>query len=252
MKRLFERSYSKVIKNVFRITNPIKKQIIKTECKVHKFINIQALVILKNDGHSKAFNYYSNYIKDINAGAVWADQDYKSTNHFYNPDYDKGLFGFSNAHKECVRYYAQALTKYFEWDEKGAMFYLGAACHLLQDVTIPQHVNIKLLKHHRKYEQWVIKAYEHHTEFKAFEGGIYLRAIKDYMDYNSNIALKTYEKYLAEENLETKFYKTTLVILITAQKTTAGLLLNFYNDVERLKANINIMTINKINANQKS
>lgn len=235
MKSLVERSYSNVLRNVFKITNPIKKQVIKTECLVHKFINTQAVVILKNDGHINEAKYFSKHIKDINLGAVWADQDYKSSNHFYNPDSDKGLYGFSNAHKECVKYYTTALTKYFEGDESGAMFYLGAACHLIQDVTVPQHVNIKLLKHHRRYEQWVIKAFEHYKEFRLVKGGIYLDSVKDYIFYNSNLAIETYEKNKDEEDLNTKFYKTTLVILTTAQKSTAGLLLTFYNDVEKLK-----------------
>lgn len=139
-----------------------------------------------------------------------------------------------------------ALTKYFEGDEDSAMFYLGAACHLVQDVTVPQHVNINLLKHHRKYEQWIIKAFEHHEEFKVREGGIYLNSVKAYMDHNSVIAMDTYDKYEAEEDLEVKFYNTTLVVLRTAQKTTAGLMLNFYDDVEKLKAQAGEYVENKM------
>lgn len=239
LRNMVERSYSNVLRGFFRVTNPIKKQVIKTECKVHKFINNQGIIILKNDGYVKEYNYFKSHIADINEGAVWADQDYKSSNHFFNPDKDRGLFGFSNAHKECFKYYTTALTKYFEGDEKEAMFYLGAACHLIQDVTIPQHVNIKLLKHHRRYEQWVIRAYDKHNEFKVNKDGVYLNAVKDYIYYNSDIALKTHDTYANEEDLEQRFYKTTLVILTTAQKTTAGLMLSFYMDIEKLKAKAN-------------
>lgn len=235
MRKFIENSYSKVLKKVFKITNPIKKQVVKTECKVHKFINNQAILILKNDGNIKQYNFFAKHIPDINVGAVWADQDYKSTNHFYNPDSAKGLYGFSNAHIMCVHYYTIALTKYLEGDEKGAMFYLGAACHLIQDVTIPQHVNVKLLKHHRKYEQWVIKAFELHDEFKAKDSGIYLNTIKQYIDYNTKVAIGAYNEYINEENLDTRFYKTTLIILVTAQKTTSGLMMNFYKDIVRIK-----------------
>ena len=235
MKRFIEKSYSKVMKKIFKISNPIKKQIIKTECKVHKFINNQAIVILKNDGYLNEYMYYSSYIKDINAGAVWADQDYKSSNHFYNPESEKGLYGFSNAHKECLHYYAKALTKYMLDDNRCAMHYLGAACHLVQDVTVPQHVNIRLLKNHRKYEQWVIKMYDHHNEFKVTDSGIYLNSVKAYMDFNSKVALKAYTDYENEGDQNVRFYKTTLIILTTAQKTTAGLLVNFYKDIEKIR-----------------
>lgn len=235
MKKLLEKSYSSILKKIFRLTNPIKKQVVKTECKVHKFINGQALTILKNDGNTSAYNYLYSHLREINAGAVWADQDYKSINHFYNPEKEKGMYGFSNAHLECVKYYTLALTKYFEGEEKAALFYLGAACHLIQDMTVPQHVNIKLLKHHRRYEQWVIKAFEHNNEFRAHDGGIYLKSVKDYIEHNTEIALNTFYKYEEEKKLNDKFYKTTLIILVTAQKTTAGLLMNFYNDVINLK-----------------
>ncbi len=42
-----------------------------------------------------------SYINDINAGVVWADQDLKSSNHFYNPYTNKGLYGNSNAKKNA-------------------------------------------------------------------------------------------------------------------------------------------------------
>jgi phospholipase C len=64
----------------------------RTECKVHKFINNQSILILKNDGHLKAYNFINAYIDDVNAGVVWADQDLKSSNHFYNPEKEKGLY----------------------------------------------------------------------------------------------------------------------------------------------------------------
>lgn len=231
-----ERYYSHLVKNIFRITNPIKKQIVKTECKVHKFINIEALEILKADGYVNEHAYMKKYIRELNAGVVWADQDYKSINHFYNPVRNKGLYGFSNAQMECFNYYTKALIKYFEGDEKTAMFYLGAACHLIQDVTIPQHVNIKLLKQHRKYEQWLIEVFEKHNEFKAKNGGIYLNSIKEYMLYNSRVALDAYNQFIHEENQEKKFYETTLIILLTAERTTSGLILNYLNDIEKMKA----------------
>lgn len=81
----FETTYDYILKTIFAVANPIKKTIIKTECKVHKYININSLNILKNDKYSEEYIFFSSYILDINEGAVWADQDFKSSNHFYNP-----------------------------------------------------------------------------------------------------------------------------------------------------------------------
>mgnify|MGYP000915571888 CR=1 FL=1 len=80
-----ENAYHQFLKSAFWILNPFKKMIIKTECQVHTHINQHALTILKNDRYSCAYEFFAKYLDEINAGAVWADQDFKSSNHFYNP-----------------------------------------------------------------------------------------------------------------------------------------------------------------------
>lgn len=229
-----EFSYGKVFKNVLKAVNPIKKKIIKTECLVHKFINNQAVEILYNDGHLRTYELMHAYINQINSGAVWADQDFKSSNHFYNPNTKKGLYGSSDAFKEFMLFYTKALNKYFKGDINKAMFYVGAACHILQDMTVPQHVNVNLLKHHRKYELWVIRTHLEHDNFRVYEGGTYFNNLQEFFDYNSRKAISAYSQYSHEENLNVKFYGITSIILVVAQKSTAGLMLKFYNDIQKI------------------
>lgn len=231
-----EKSFSYLYKNLLRAVTPVKRRIIKTECNVHKFINNQSIIILKNDGHLEASNFMASYINVINAGVVWADQDLKSSNHFYNPQTDDGLYGNSNAKKECITYYTRALNEYSKGDIKNAMFYFGAACHLIQDLTIPQHANIELLNNHRSYENWVIKVYRYHYEFKINKGGTYLNSLQYYINYNSKKAIDTYKKYLQVKNQHLRFYKITAIILAMAQRTTAGLMYKFFYDIQRLKS----------------
>lgn len=211
--------------------NPIKKRILKTECQVHKFINHQSISILKNDGFYDAWSFFSNYINDLNSGVVWADQDLKNRNHFYNPDKQKGLYGFGDALKECQSYYAAALTWWKRRDKGKSVFYLGASCHLLQDMTVPQHANIKLLKGHRKYERWVVRAYNCCDRFKCDSGGMYLETINDFIDKNARIAIEAYEYSIHKKNLEDKFSSITDIVLSQAQRSTAGFLNMFYRDV---------------------
>ncbi len=231
-----EGTYSFIYKNILRAVNPIKKRIIKTECIVHKAINYQALHILRNDGYFDVYSLMSEYIDDINAGVVWADQDLKSSNHFYSPKTKRGLYGSSNAKNECESYYARALNKFVLGDIKKAMFYLGAACHLVQDVTIPQHANVNLLKNHRSFENWIVKMHRRFYKFKAYGGGIYLNSIGQYIELNSREAIRTHKKYSNIKNEHIRFYKISSVILVMAQKTTAGVMAKFYYDMERLKA----------------
>lgn len=235
-----EGTYSLVYKNILKVVNPLKKRVIKTECIVHKAINNQSLYILKNDCYIDVYKLMSTYIDDINAGVVWADQDLKSSNHFYSPISKRGLYGSSNAKNECESYYNRALNEFVSGDIKAAMFYLGAACHLVQDVTIPQHANVKLLKNHRSFETWIIKMYRCFRKFKAYKGGIYLNSIGLYIELNSRQAIRTHEKYNQIGNEYIRFYRIASVILPMAQKTTAGVMVKFYYDMQRLKA---IMTV---------
>lgn len=234
--RAIERSYSFLYRNIVKAVNPLKKKIVKTECIVHKFINNQAIEILKNDGHDEISNKLSKYIDDINEGAVWADQDFKSSNHFFNPNLNKGMYGSSNAKIECISYYKRALKEYFRGDLNTSMFYLGAACHLVQDLTIPQHANVELLHNHRAYENWVIKMHNKQQKFRVEKGGIYLKSIEAYIYLNSRKALETYKKYFSIKNEHMRFHKITSIVLIMAQKTTSGLMYNFFYDIQRLKA----------------
>jgi len=81
----FESAYQRLLKSSFWVLNPFKKMIVKTECQVHIHINHHALSILLNDKYQKEYNFFAPFIEEINKGAVWADQDFKSSNHFYNP-----------------------------------------------------------------------------------------------------------------------------------------------------------------------
>src|SRR5690554_477886 len=101
----FETTYNSILKTVFSAANPIKKVIIKTHCKVHMFINAYSIRILKNDKYLAQYNFFNSYLDNINEGAVWADQDFKSSNHFYNPYKNKGMFGRKSAMDLGVEYY---------------------------------------------------------------------------------------------------------------------------------------------------
>ncbi len=233
--KTLEKSYSYVFKGILRIVNPIKKRVMKAECIVHKFINDRAVIILKNDGHIEVYKLMNSYINSINAGVVWADQDLKSSSHFYNPYENRGLYGNSNAKKECIFYYTRALKEYFHGDIKKAMFYLGAACHLIQDLTVPQHANVKLLNNHKSYENWVIRTHAHYNDFKLEEGGIYFDSIDKYINFNSKEAINIYKKHSNIKNKHIRFKGITLMVLTMAQATTAGLMFKFYKDIQEIK-----------------
>lgn len=225
-----EKVYGKIFMYVKRFANPFKKAIIQTECKIHQYINIQALEILKNDNYSDAYNFFSDFISDINEGAVWADQDFKSSGHFYNPDKNRGLYGNTNALSLSKEYYDQALELWRSGNLEKSMFYLGACVHIVQDMTIPQHANIRLLDSHRQFENFIKRTYLSSPRFIASKGGYYISSIEEAVRCNARNAIKIFTRLKAIEDNIQRYYTISKFIIPLAQKTSAGCFLLFYKD----------------------
>ncbi|SHE51614.1 zinc dependent phospholipase C family protein [Clostridium fallax] len=225
-----EKTYGKVAKGVMFAVNPIKKVAVKTTCIVHKFINLQAIQILNNDGYTITSEFYRKYVRNLNEGVSWADQDFKSTNHFFHYSKEKGLYGFSNALDECIKYHNKAISYIEKGDFEKAMFYLGAACHLIQDSTVPQHVNNKLLKSHRSYELWIISKLFNDYDFAVEKGAIIYKRIDDYIRANAKVAYSVYETYIGIKDKDKRYYNISIRTLKQAQRTTAGYLAWFYDE----------------------
>ena len=230
--KALESTYGNLLRMSFFVLNPFKKAVIKTQCKVHKFINIQALKILKNDNYTSAYEFFGKYIMSINDGSVWADQDFKSSGHFYNPHKKKGMYGAQNAMNLGEAYYKRALDLWGVEEPEKSLFYLGAALHIIQDMTIPQHANIRLLDNHRQYENFVKRTYQYCNDFKAERGTYRLDTINEYIRFNARIAMKVYKKFKVIPDEELRYYRTTKCTLPLAAKTTAGCMLTFYKDIK--------------------
>lgn len=232
MKSSIESAYATALSSTFKIVAPIKRNIIKTECEVHIFIQKQALNILKVNGYENEYNFFMKYIYQLNQGLVWADQDFKCYHHFYNPRFNKGKFGYEeNAMTLSRIYYNKSLEYLSLGNYERAMFYFGAACHIVQDLTIPQHAKGKLLDNHRNFELYVKANYKSNNKFKTEDGPIYFNNIEDYIEYNSTEALKIDYMYGSLSNLTTRFYLTAIKAITISQRTTAGCLIMFYNDI---------------------
>ncbi|MBC7959925.1 MAG: zinc dependent phospholipase C family protein, partial [Vallitaleaceae bacterium] len=173
------------------------------------------------------------YIKEINKGSVWADQSFKSTNHFYNPKTKKGMFGYSHALNLVENYYNRALYLYSKKQFSKAMFFLGAAIHIIQDLTIPQHVRVRLLDHHRSFENFVKYTYDLVEDYRSMDPPILLPDVRTYLEYNARIALKVDQTYKDLLPMRVRFFKITLSCLPLAQSTSAGCIILFVQDLNR-------------------
>ncbi len=231
MGRKIENTYGRMIRGAMVVANPIKKFAVKTHCIVHKFINIQAVQILNNDGYNEVAEFFRKNIKALNEGVTWADQDFKSSNHFYHIKKEKGLYGFSNALNEALKYHNMAVNFLKEGkDMNKCMFYLGASCHLVQDATVPHHVNNKLLKKHRQFELWIIRRLFNDYSFAVEKDMIRYPNLEDYVKKNALVAFEAHDAYNDVEDVEERYYSISKKILNQAQRSTAGFLLDFYEE----------------------
>ncbi|MTI46892.1 zinc dependent phospholipase C family protein [Sporosalibacterium faouarense] len=227
----FERYYGKVFKSLLWAINPLKKQVIETECQVHRFINYKSIKLLKKFDFDKEFELFNYYLEELNKGVVWADQDFKSINHFYSPSKKRGLYGHSNALTLTMKYYNNALEFWKNEDIENAMFYLGACVHIIQDITVPQHVNIRLLDSHRKYENFVKVTYDIVAEYVSYEKPIKFSSLEHFIRFNSKQAMEIYNESKEIEDEKERFHHITKCILPLSQRTTAGCLLLFLEEV---------------------
>ncbi|MCH3963910.1 MAG: zinc dependent phospholipase C family protein [Clostridium sp.] len=235
MKGKLEKTYGGAVKKLFFAVNPLKKKIMKTNCTVHKFIMIRSIEILKNDGYERQADYFRNNIVNLNLGVSWADQDFKSSNHFYHVSRQKGLYGFSDALTECKKYYSKSISLAKDGDKSKSIFYFGAACHLVQDVTVPQHVNNRLLKSHRKFELWIISKLMSDYSFIAIDGTVRYDSLDEYIKNNAIMANSTYIKNIDIKSRDERYWKIATSILQEAQRTTSGFMLDYYSDMKSLK-----------------
>ncbi len=238
MKKRVELVCGRLISQTFRVINPIKKKIINTNCEVHLFIQNSALDVLKEEGYDKQVQFYKNFESYINKGLVWADQDFKSYFHFYNPQEQRGMYGHTtNAMTLANTYYKNALYFISKDDYVNGMAYFGAMCHVIQDVTIPQHAKRKLLDSHKQFETYVKENYRKVKRFKTKEGPLIYNNVSDYIEFNSRSALNFDYMYKNINDYKTKFYLIAFNALNLAQKSTAGCMLMFYDDLDMIRKN---------------
>ena len=228
---LVEKYYGNTLRILLYLINPFKKIIIKTECEVHKFIIEKGLSILNHNNYIKEYNFLNMYIHQLENGVPGADQDFKSIGHFYNPQKKRGLYGNTNALNLSQKYYSKAIEYWNKNDINKSMFYLGAFVHLIQDITIPQHVNIRLLDNHHQYENYVKISYKTVKEFTTLEKPIIFEDLEHYIRFNTKVALKIYKKFKKIKNDNERFYRITRCSLPLAQRTTAGCFLMFLKEM---------------------
>lgn len=207
---------------------PLPVEWVRGTGSTHPFINEQARIILLNDGYKQAAHFFDMFAHQLDNGVVWVDYGLQSACHLYDPDSRSGMWHWPSAAEKCSEFYRKALKLWHSQKHARAMFYLGAALHLIQDVCVPHHATCHLFNGHMAYENWVENRKSH---YPAENGGIYhiSRHPQEWIAENAKLA-KQYFHLVSRGNTE-DYHRATDVLLPRAQQTTAGFLLHFYNQI---------------------
>lgn len=231
-----EKACGRLISKTFKVINPIKKKIINTNCEVHLFIQDSALDILRENNYYEELEFYNSFKTYTNKGLIWADQDFRSYFHFYNPRYEKGMYGNSgNALTLVKSYYNNALYFISKDDYINGMAYFGALCHIIQDLTIPQHAKGQLLDNHKQFEDYVKLNYKKIKRFKTTGEPLVYNNVEEYVEKNAKSALRFDYMYKNINDSKSKFYLIACSAIGLAQKSTAGCMLMFFEDLKNIK-----------------
>jgi len=215
---------------LLRVAGPVQKLVAKTG-QTHNFCNQQSGIILAKDGRADAAGIMKLYLPELNRGVHWADASWKSSGHFYDFRTGKGYGNWVNGAQECRLYYSMAAKYWRRNQHSKAMFYLGAAIHLVQDLCVPHHARNLLFDGHQEYENW---AEANCQDFAVDCGGIYAvsSAPEGWVIANASVSGELLPK-VDQSATEKDYREATAVLLPLAQRTTAGLMAFFYDRVIR-------------------
>ena len=221
---LFNRSVTATVRCIPVSSRPVEGE--KTAGGTHVFINEQARRILFNDVYRKVANFFSMFAGQLDGGVVWIDSGLKSVSHHYDPYTGSGMWFWPSAAEKCSEFFSRALNLWQTKRHARAMYFLGAAVHLVQDLCVHHHAACRLFGGHAQYEGWAGKR---KLDYSADCGGIYdiSGSSGDWIDENARIAGKYLS--LVDNNSTGGYHTATKSLLPRAQQTTAGFLMLFYN-----------------------
>jgi len=198
-------------------------------CATHVQCNRQARLILEADGHVEAAGLLEAYRKELDLGVCWPDGGWGSIHHYCHARTGGGLLGRAPADVIGERFFRRALNLWRQGCYSKAMFFLGAATHLLQDVCQPHHSRCSWGIGHHHYEKWV---QEHKDDYLVQDKGIYkkFREPAKWLKYCAHKSFGLYD--LVDEKSDAICYQqATEYLLPLTQRITAGFWLSFLEKV---------------------
>lgn len=130
--------------------------------------------------------------------------------HFHHPWTHRGYLSANSSGDAVARLFAEALDRWKAGGRSEALYQLGRALHLLQDIFVPHHAGISAVRGHGALESWLL---ENGKPYQVEDGGYYeweesfynqeqdiwhhVTSSKpyDWIDHGSHISTDWYNKY---------------------------------------------------------
>lgn len=208
---------------------------------VPKFYDKLVQGVLEADVHSTTV---SDRVIKIKFGGRNYEVYMPTSEHYYEPATGRGALNyFRSAKTKALEYYDLALKNWREARYEDSIYNLGRAMHMTQDVTLPHHTYIgaEALLNQIGYSNW---ADQHLNEYKVESGGIYNFANIGALVHNNASVAHPLLKYVDGLNpwwifpifVRDDYGRAARTLLPLAQKTSAGLLLKYAQDVLLIEA----------------
>ncbi|MDI3280325.1 MAG: zinc dependent phospholipase C family protein [Bacillota bacterium] len=229
LKRLATASYATVARLALTVASPMQ-YLVDRAGDTHAFLDRQAITILRNDGYRQWADLLHQWEQYLLAGTYYADRGWKNASHHYNPRTGAGLWHLPSAADECCRYAAAAAASWRAGYRDEAIFWLGAALHLVQDVCEPHHASALVLHGHQRFETW---ADRNKALFTVWDQGIYHLGSSpaEWVVANARAAQPFLPLVAGKKASEESYTAAARVLLPLAQRTGAGFLAFFLESV---------------------
>ncbi|NLY39679.1 MAG: hypothetical protein GX044_10350 [Firmicutes bacterium] len=235
------------------------RSLIKPLFKIESHMDLvpQTAVILKNDGKEELYARLQQRgrtgktgLELLAKGAADADKPFSGGFivplwHFHHPWSHRGYLVGSSSADQAAWLFNFALGLWQKKREEQALYHLGRALHLIQDIFIPQHAAVTALKGHGELENWLSENWE---AYRVERGGFYRWECSfhnlqgdhhtvsserpyDWIDHGSHLSSQWFDRFFGGGHYdEASFHRAAALTIPHALRFSAGFLNKFFLD----------------------
>ncbi len=224
-----------------------------------EFVYLSAL-ILKNDNKNNIYSLLHEtdtktgmtLLALLAKGAKDADIPFSGgyvchMSHFHHPWTHHGFLSKTSAADLAVKLFTKAQKNWQLGKKAIAMYHLGRALHLVQDIFIPHHAKITYKHGHGPLERWlganwkvyrVVKGGYYNWQYIFYNKhnkchGVNSSNIYDWVDAGSHISFDWYNKFFAHGDFnQNTYHEVAKFIIPNVLRFSAGFIYRFFKDME--------------------